>query len=186
MRNVFNLLPLRALRPAAILTAATFAVIIEACTTLPPAHTQTVSFDSLSVSRTACFGICPVYTVVVRPNGSVLFTSPNIEKPLVQTIPSTRLAHINDVLTSADFATLPVIEIGKAPYCELVATDLPSTIVTLFKPSGATTRNYYLGCGMGGAPDATRSYMRRLGTIADAVDSVAVRPEWVEASRSRR
>jgi hypothetical protein len=124
--------------------------------------------DSISYSTGSCFGMCPVYTVTVRPDGrgtfeGKRFTAVSGTHPFTLTRTqydafASRLAPYRPATGEKRFR-------GGEPGCEQIATDMPSVDVVWTRAIGdSQALYYYFGCDMeknramaealGGAPDA--------------------------------
>jgi hypothetical protein len=77
------------------------------------------------------------------------------------------------------------MEMGKAPYCRVVATDAPTYGIILFMPARSDTVRYYMGCaGTTGGDDRTaRPFLQRLSAVADSVDAISGAKDWIKPDK---
>jgi hypothetical protein len=136
--------------------------------------------DSVVLERTDCLGDCPVYRLVIRSDGSARFQSGNKgEEGRVESAPARAgiMLRLLTELERAGFRTMPKIEIGKEPFCRIVATDSPTYGVIIFSPTRADTLRYYIGCG--GPNGTARPFVGRLRAMADSIDAISGAKAWI-------
>ena len=105
--------------------------------------------ETISLSTTRCFGTCPVYTVTLSPDGQGIFdgqqfTAVTGERRFQATPEQVR------AFTQALAKVRPEgdrkIEPG-TPDCPMIVTDMPSTNIRWQGAGGASSLNFYGGCG---------------------------------------
>ncbi len=139
--------------------------------------------DSVILVRTGCLGDCPAYRLSVPANGRILFVSQHASdasRSLTQPTTNAMLQRIERVLADEHFASLPEMHVGIGPYCRVIRTDHPSISVTLYRERLRISRSYNLGCGGDGTTDGSPlPYLRSLSAIADSIDAIAAKAEWI-------
>jgi hypothetical protein len=107
------------------------------------------AIDTITLERTACFGTCPVYKLIVRRNGTVSYDGKQFVKVSGQRsrrISRARFQQLAREIEKINFFSFKDEYLSKAmPDGSIrVVTDLPTTITTV--QTGAvrkTVRNYY-------------------------------------------
>lgn len=141
--------------------------------------------DSVRLDRIgAATGGYPTYRVTVDPNGAVRFESltPGDSGRIERSNAGPEIARrIYRVLDIARFYDLPLAEFGKAPYCEIMMSDVGGTRVTVFRGSETRAR-MYSGC-IGGSTgnNSTTPLNRRVQLIADSIEAITGAKQWVRA-----
>lgn len=143
--------------------------------------------DSLILERTGCLGACPAYRLAIHSSGLVIFQSRNRDdagRAASDSGGARVLVPLAREIARAQFFDLPAIEVGKAPFCRTIMTDVPSISVAVFGASRSRVLTYNTGCeGEGSNRRATRSAMARLGNLADSIDAIAGASRWIRPSR---
>ena len=140
-----------------------------------PAPDGTVPGGSATVrlERRPCFGTCPVYSVALYDDGTVLFDGAlNVRSTgrQVSRIAKRDVSRLVARLNAAGFAGLPDKIVAGSPACGDYATDAPTVIVTLRRGSVNKTVEHDRGCAA--APAFLRS-------LEQAIDSVARTDRWI-------
>lgn len=150
-----------------------------------PARSLT-QIDSVILVRTGCLGTCPAYRLLVPANGSIHFVSQNprdANRSAYQPSTGAMMQRIERVLADQHFASLPEMSMGVGPYCRVMRTDHPSISVTLYRARMRISRSYNLGCaGLGPGDSLPLPYLRSLSVIADSIDAIAAKAEWIRPS----
>jgi hypothetical protein len=127
----------------------------------------------ISMSRTACFGACPIYDVDISGDGTVHFNGIRFTAVIGERtakIPRQRVEALFDKFRRAQFFWL------NDSYAS-AATDLPSCVLTLsFDGAQKRVRDY--GGEMVGMPAVVRD-------LQHAVDEAAQTDRWVHAKNNR-
>lgn len=165
-----------------LLLAALLALTAGACRSARPAGDDPApapAADSLSLERTVCFGFCPAYLVVLRADGAVRFENRNPRDSAftaADTVSPDSVAALAAEAERIGFWSLPN-EITGSEYCEQVATDNPSAIVTIWSSGRMKRVNDYHGCF-----DDRLSDLRAFET---RIDSVAGSSRWARPNTIR-
>lgn len=124
-------------------------------------------FDEPSLSRSSCYGLCPVYVVSVKRTGEVTFTGRQNVKAIgtfTDHISREGIAALDEALAGVDFFKIEEIE------CSAYATDNPSITIEVRRGSRVKRVSYYLGCKSGLGSELER--------LAETVDEVANVQQW--------
>jgi hypothetical protein len=141
----------------------------------PAARPTAPAADSIALERTACFGPCPVYRVVIVRDGAVEFTSQNPVPVAVEGRASPEAFRtLAEEAERIGFRALPP-SIAGSPLCGRRRTDAPGAVVTLYAATAVRVADDH-GCE--GAPASLRRYQAR-------IDSAAGTSRWVRAAVPR-
>jgi len=135
--------------------------------------------DSVTLERTACFGLCPAYLLHVSRSGTVLFESRNRRdegRRATDTIPTYKFQWIVSAARITHFLALPMRIESDPRFCPDQVTDHPTAIVTIFLPAGPRRVEDYYGCYW--APVGLRQ-------LEEVIDSVAGTDRWVRPNPLR-
>jgi hypothetical protein len=155
----------------------TFAEIV---TLLPPEdrparHIAMPSYDAgfrIRLERTACFGLCPVYSVEVAANGDVVFQGEDyvfVRGRHRTRIDPAAVRRLYDLARRADFYSL------RDSYA-LSATDAATYIVTILSGGWRKSVADYIGASAG-LPDAVTD-------LENAIDAAAQTGRWIEGDET--
>ena len=141
--------------------------------------------DSIALERGKCFRRCPVYRVLLSATGEVRFysTAPGDSgagPKAVATVAPEAIARLARQADAAGFFALPADIMRDQTLCRIVATDHPTVVLTIYRPTGAKRVADNLGCFTGpqNSP-AARTALPPLRALQEAVDSVAgTRTRW--------
>lgn len=149
------------------------------CGDHPPAGLAVRDSASVEIelSRSACFGTCPAYTLSVRGSGEVTFTG----ERFVQDSGTTRgslepgqLAALLQAFDRANYLGFADSYTPDSPACGDASTDHPS-VWTAIRFDGKTKRvDHYTGCS--DAPAA-------LDALEQAIDSIVGTRRWLGGPR---
>src|SRR5260370_31775631 len=145
-------------------------LLVAGCHSL--AHPKDLRSVSVSLKRTACYGTCPVYSVLIHGNGLVEYLGElNVDVPGDQTgrIPPEKLI---DLLR--DFEGIHFFDLQDR-YSE-ACTDQPTAIISiLVDGKNKEVSNYFGGCE--GAKSGPQVDLARL---AEQIDKAAGSGRWVK------
>ena len=139
-------------------------------------QSTTASFEQISLSRTQCYGRCPVYSVLVRADGSVAYTGGMHVKALgtrTATVSAEDLDLLRVAIRIARLHELRPNYVHLEDGCTRLITDLPSIIITARVGGSESSVNYYMGC------KAPEEIFGRIKQLADTIDKVAGTHQWV-------
>jgi len=144
---------------------------------LAAASNGAATFDRITLSRTACHGTCPIYTVSVTADGAIHYGG---ERFVAQvgarsaTLDAEGLKRLEAALATSDFALLRD-DASFNDGCEMRATDNPSIVLSVVRGGAEKNIHYYLGC-RGAAIDAD---LRRANEFGRAIDEILDTARWV-------
>lgn len=134
--------------------------MLAGCTTQPAnrpvessgamlAKADITGFDTVTLSRTPCFGKCPVYSVTVHADGSVEYDGkrwvPVTGKRSAQAN-SEALDRLADMLAQKRLPLIGDYRPGKPGCGSPVTTDMAGATITITRGSARHTLYYYKGC----------------------------------------
>jgi hypothetical protein len=126
-----------------------------------------------SISRTACFGWCPVYTLTVYRDGAVEYDGEDYVKTkghATGTLPPETLGALDDLFQKHDYFAL------QDKYTSYDATDAPS-VTTSYASAGRTKKiEHYLG---------DMHAPKVLGEIEDGFDKIVGIERWIGTEQER-
>jgi len=128
----------------------------------------------VTMRRTMCFGTCPVYSVTVFPNGSVVYVGEKFVQATgrhERTIDEQAIARLISEIARADVFRL------RDAYTNYRITDMPSVILTISSKGRKKTIRHYLGDTE--APDA-------LIRLEKAVDRISGVRDWIGERREKK
>jgi hypothetical protein len=118
----------------------------------------------VSLERGPCFGACPVYTVAVSADGSVLYNGIDfvlVEGSQEASLTPEEVSVIFQAVMEADFFVLQ-------DRYEVSASDLPSTTTTVTM-NGHTKSVYHYGLGCGTDLDLAPAGLCQLEALMEAI-----------------
>jgi hypothetical protein len=127
---------------------------------------------TIRLERTACFGSCPAYSIVIHGDGQVQYdgkTHVKVTGAHEGRIETEKFSGLVAKFEEAKFESIPEDYSGSGPNCKVVCTDMP-TATTEFTVNDKSHRvKHYHGCG--GAP-------KTLFELELAVDKAADSQQW--------
>jgi acetamidase/formamidase len=143
----------------------------------PSSNNQPGSNDDLiTLSRTACFGTCPIYTVTITSDGVVTFNGERFVKNagLAQgRIDKSAFRDLVREFEKLDYFKLPDEFVPGTKVCPKTITDMPSANTSI-RLNGKTKRvAHYRGCGDSGV-------LARLTALENKIDEVAETEKWIK------
>ena len=113
-----------------------------------PAKAIVPSIRYVSLSRTACYGTCPVYSVTIDADGSITFQGREFVKSLgKQTKHSeTAFAAVTKLVQESGFAQWKERYVNAADGCREHWTDNPSLFIVVDYGDHQKNLHYYRGC----------------------------------------
>ncbi|MGV3768833.1 MAG: DUF6438 domain-containing protein [Sphingobium phenoxybenzoativorans] len=133
-----------------IMAAGLAMLILSGCATAPKAEKPVAKADTIRFSAGPCFGVCPVYSVTVNPNGSgVLIPQRNTSVPGETRFAVTPLQYkrLRDAFAPFRPLTGKQKRIAQGENCQRAATDMPGyEIVWTRAGQDKTELDFYSGC----------------------------------------
>ncbi len=115
-----------------------------------------------------CFGECPVYTLTIRGDGSVIFDGQQFVAATgvhTSTLAPEQLQALVDAFEAADYFAL------RGSYSKMDATDASSTRTSITLNGKTKSIYYYHG---------DRSAPKELSDLEKAIDTIANTKQWIE------
>jgi len=154
---------------AAIASLLVISSILSACRPVTPGPIPTDFLVTLE--RGPCFGTCPVYSLTVSADGTVVYDGMQfveVEGEQTAALPAQQVEELANAIVSADFFSL------EDSYA-VSATDLPS-ITTMVTMQGLTKSIYHYGVGCGTDLDTAPP---ELCEIEALLESIPTSNGWV-------
>lgn len=129
--------------------------------------------SSITLERGMCFGTCPVYSLILSGNGSVIYDGQMYVKEIGSrngTINVTSFRYLLDQFTDAGFFRM------KDQYTAYDITDMPSAVLTVITGNHTWRVDHYYG---------DHSAPGSLSILEDAVDQAANVTRWTEPYREQ-
>jgi len=122
----------------------------------------------ITLERTACFGVCPVYTLTIYGDGRIVYEgmrNVRIEGTITTTISEDKIKQLITEFQKIDYFSL------KDSYEERNATDMPSAFTSLtFDGKTKTVRHYH---GDFSAP-------KKLTELENKIDQIGYSDQWTK------
>lgn len=137
---------------------------------------------SVKLTRTECYGTCPVYTVTVLSNGKVQFVGTKNTKvagPAEGTLGREKLDQLANEINNANIFSLKDSYTPDSGNCPSKATDNPT--VTLEVTSGHLYKKivHYLGCSEMKEAHSVR-YPPGLAELENKIDEIIGTDRWIK------
>jgi hypothetical protein len=140
------------------------------------ASTQGVPEDTLiTLERTPCFGMCPMYKITISADGRVVFEGRNYVKKIgtaKSTILQQRLRELLAAFEKIGYFDLRDRYNEPEDGCKQWATDNPSAITSIRINGKSKSVSHYYGCR---GPEVLAELRKLEQAIDDAVDSA----QWI-------
>lgn len=142
--------------------------------------------DSVVLERTVCFGRCPAYRLRIAANGQIVFTPENPPGPVARdSIAPSAFQDMVSQIEQAGFDSFPSETRGDRTLCAMEATDHPTSVITLYRASGAKAVRDYTGCHAASGDERTLARLAALRKLDELVDSTAHSARWVRSGNTR-
>jgi hypothetical protein len=122
----------------------------------------------ITLKRSACFGTCPVYSIIINGDGVVNYQGEKYVKQLGDiktTIPPSKVKTLIDTLLKEDYLNLA------DSYNKMEMTDMPSVITSLTINGKTKSIEHYLG---------DRSAPEKLTKLEDNIDAAVNSLQWIK------
>jgi hypothetical protein len=160
------------------------ALAVGSCHSAPLTRPESAVPKSITLERTACFGMCPAYQLTVNSSGTVSFVSRN-PRDTARTATDRVAPSVLDSLYARavriGFFALPDTLIGDPTYCAHRPTDQASAIVKITTDTDAKSVVDYHGC-TADSPTASET-LRQLRLFEAAIDSLTGASRWIQPNR---
>src|ERR1041385_7544570 len=132
--------------------------------------------DSITLSRTACFGTCPIYTVTINSDGAVTFNGERFVKNVGLAHGRIDQSAFRDLVREfekLDYFTLPDEFVPGTKMCPNMVTDMPSANTSIRLNNKTKRVAHYHGCGTSGV-------LAGLTALENRIDEVAGTQKWIK------
>lgn len=141
-------------------------------------QTGITAFDAISLSRSPCFGACPVYSVTVYADGRVTYNGDrhvSISGKQQAQADAVALEKLDRLLNSKRLPLIADYRPGKPACGTPVTTDMPGAVIKIMHDGTTRTLHYYKGC-----PNVPEWIIR----LADQIDQAAISGRWIGGSHA--
>ncbi len=134
------------------------------------AEEETVDLEGIIITleRTACYGFCPIYSLTIRGNGSVIYEGENFVETVGKAetvISKEKVEQLISEFEKSDYDSF------KDSYTERTITDAPSVITSITKDGKTKTIEHYHGDF--NAPE-------ELTELEDKIDEIVNSEQWIK------
>src|ERR1041385_488492 len=132
--------------------------------------------DSITLSRTACFGTCPIYTVTINSAGTVTFDGERFVKNVGLAQGRIDKSAFRDLVREferIDYFSLPNNFSPGTKVCPKTITDMPSANTSIRLNGKTKGVAHYRGCGDSGV-------LAKLTALENKIDEVAETQKWIK------
>ena len=132
--------------------------------------------DAITLERTACFGTCPMYKVMITSDGTVSFNGQRFTRTIGtakgKITPNEFRALVTE-FEKIDYFSLPDAYVPGTPVCPQRITDMPSANTSIRLKGKMKSVAHYHGCGDAGA-------LAKLTALEKRIDEVAGTQKWIK------
>ena len=141
---------------------------IGACRTTQQTSSDNPDEVIITLERTACYGFCPVYTLTIQGNGTVVYEGEDFVKTkgiMEISIPKAKIDQLVEEFERVGYFSL------NNYYTERTITDAPSVITSITVDGKTKTIEHYHGDF--DAPE-------ELTELEDAIDEIVNSDQWIK------
>jgi len=146
------------------------------------------SFDRLTLERSACFGTCPVYRIVVFADGRVEYEGKKFVKTVgkqEKRLSSGEVSRLVAAIVAVDYLKLRDRYRSSEDGCPAVWTDHPTVETSVQIGKTLKTVEHYYGCKEKDTDSPGATYPVGLEAFEDSVDQIVKTEEWVGSREER-
>jgi Domain of unknown function (DUF6438) len=135
----------------------------------------------LTLERTACYGICPVYTVKVLSDGKIVFDgekNTGVKGEATDTLSKEKKAQLIEAIDAADVFSLNNSYMGSEDDCPARATDAPSVNLTVKLNGKEKSIKHYWGCV---EEKDYKVHPASLYTLENKIDEILDTKRWIKS-----
>lgn len=151
------------------------AMLLAGCAQSAVPVTSLPDIESFRMSRTACLGTCPDYSVEIFKDGSVKYSGHHFVGVVGDRdgkVDAASFEKLRAELAKLDYFALKNDYYNETHGCAETPTDMPSANFTAKTATGSKDVSYYYGCHIKGLSE-------QLQRLSDTVDEVANSKQWV-------
>ncbi len=142
---------------------------------------------SLKMERSGCYGPCPIYDLIIQPDGKVTFDGKFYTEVKGKTegkITQEQLKQLIDEIEKANFFSLDNAYNYKSKNCPELATDLPSVNLEIKLNGKEKTINHYYGCFEKETSNqnkdwAEKVFPQQLFKLENKIDEIVETKRWI-------
>lgn len=137
---------------------------------------QTVPQDTLiTLERTGCYGMCPIYKVSISPDGTVVFEGKRFVKKVGtarSVITEEQIRELIGAFEKINYFELSDQYMGPDDGCKQWFTDHPSAITSITRNGKSKSVTHYYGCrGL--------DVLKDLERLEQAIDDAVNTAQWI-------
>ena len=162
-------------KPTVIAHLSAVAMLLLGCAAAAQTRPTDLTITSVSMHRSACYGVCPVYTVEVLSTGEVRYDGQDnvkIKGHHTSHVPPDEFAFLVAAIGRVDFFSLHDQYMFAKDGCPRFWTDSPTVDFVITRGGQKKHASYYYGCR--GLP-----IFQRIIWLSDTIDDVASSAQWV-------
>ena len=140
---------------------------------------------TVTLQRTECFGLCPMYSVTVSSDRNVRFHGERwiqFDGDRIAQISEDAYQQLLQAVRDARFDTLKPRYRGSSDGCGEYWTDHPSMIIMISSEKKTYQTNFNMGCKGGSAAEATA----RITLLGKQIDTILDTGRWIGPPENRR
>jgi hypothetical protein len=147
-------------------------------------------FDEVTLERTACFGICPTYKVVIHADGAVNYEgeqSVKVTGDAAGWLTAQQVKELVDAINEADYFSLRDTYESSEDGCPTSWTDNPSAITSVSVGGRVKSIRHDYGCRERDTEQSLGDvYPKSLTKLERRIDEIADTARWVGAREHGR
>ena len=151
----------------AIVLSSLVIVSLAGCTVNHTAESSSLDDVVITLERTPCFGTCPVYTLRIHGNGTVVYEGKDFTKvkgKIETTISQDKIEQLISEFEEADYFSL------NSNYTKRTITDAETVITSITIDGKTKTIEHYRG---------DFSAPRQLTELEDRIDEIVNSKQWI-------
>jgi len=151
-----------------IIVSCLLALGVGACGASQSPTSNNLNKVTITLERTACHGFCPVYTVTIQGDGTVVYEGHDFVKTkgtVEITMPKEKIKQLLEEFESIDYFNL------NDKYTERTITDAPSVITSITVDRRTKTIEHYHG---------DFSTPEELTRLEDRIDEIINTDQWIK------
>jgi hypothetical protein len=137
----------------------------------------------LTLQRTECYGICPVYTVKVLSDNKIAFDgekNTSVKGETSDTLSKEKKAQLIEAIDAADVFSLNDSYMGSEDDCPARATDAPSVYLTVKLNGKEKSIKHYWGCV---EEKDYKVYPPNLYILENRIDEILDTERWIKPDK---
>jgi hypothetical protein len=135
---------------------------------------------AVTLKRTACFGTCPIYTLTIKADGSVVFEGEKFTATTGKAEAKISEAKIRELIKAfeeADYFGFDDSYGYDSSNCPSTATDMPTVTTSIQINNRKKSIDHYLGCTDG--TEGFNIYPAKLYQLENKIDEIVGTKRWI-------